>query len=238
MDFVLCRCVKDQWPRFSISLPFAKSAASGVPHIAQWLWQTHTETCWCCHTLYDCIHFILFSQQVWWLGYLLLGRRTRTVYLADYTCKNRQWKSALWELNWCQTVLCQCCLAQEVIASHHTLVHTNVKISNTYLLHPCSFVTIHFHYLCSNPAHFDLAWTKQIPWRLCKCWQCQCFWQYIWQPATTAWADKRLVPSAENTRFTSAKPHPAISGYEIVSGLFFLTFDYQHFFVLPSSCHV
>lgn len=110
-----------------------------------------------------------------------------------------------------------------------------LKISNTYLLLLSSFVTTHYLYLCSNAVYFDdMNWTKHIPWRLFQ------GWHFSWcssgfdttfgnQPQQHG-QTKKLVSNAQNEQNTSTRPHPAISGYEIVSGsFFFLPFDCWHF---------
>lgn len=110
-----------------------------------------------------------------------------------------------------------------------------VKNSNTYLFLPSICITLHYVYLCSNPAYFDTAWTKH--------------------PIKAVWGVAVGLPSvsvvliihlatghsslgrhegfspaiAQNTVFPPIRPHPAISRHGIVSHSFFPTVWLQTF---------
>lgn len=72
--------------KLSLSPPPAKAEAGGIPHTA-----LHTQSLTCIEMHCDAAGLVTFSPS---MIYLLLGRRTRIVFVVDYTCK-RQRQSTL-----------------------------------------------------------------------------------------------------------------------------------------------
>lgn len=146
-------------------------------------------------------------------------------------------------INWRQTVLYDNAVLYKklkltIILRFRRKCH--LKTSNTYLLLPCSFVTIHYLYLRSNPAYFDLAWTKQIPWRLCKCWRLVGVPVFlIIHLATSHNCMGRQEACSQWLKYSIYLSRASPCNFRVwkLSLVCFSCLSITNFFVLPSSCH-